>query len=157
MVAIAFIWFKWSAVNPILGTMLTSLLKVSDVPGTEMLAMPIGFVAGTIIECVLLWVIVENKMHFTKNLFKPIFHSLGAGMIGAAAAYEVLQYTGKFFILDKFVGLSMHAFIGGVVGLLVTLATLILLKNEEVDTFLQSFTRRFSGIKPIAVDTDVLN
>lgn len=157
MVLAAFIWFKWSAINPMLGTVLTSLLKVSDVPGTEMLALPIGFVFGTIVECTLLWVIVEKKMHFTKDILKSIFHSLGAGMLGAASSYEVLQYTGKFFILDKFVGLFMHAFIGGVVGLLVMLATLILLKNEEVDALLQSFTKRFSGVKPIAVETDVLS
>jgi len=157
MVVVAFVWYKWSLVNPLPSEILNSLLKVSDVPGTQMLALPIGFAFGAIVECLLLWVIVERKISFTKNIIKPVFQSVGAGIIGAASSYEVLQYTGKFFVLDKFVGLAMHAFIGGVVGLLVTCATLVLLGNEEVRVLLQSFTRRFSGIKPIAADTDVLS
>jgi putative peptidoglycan lipid II flippase len=157
MIVVAYFWHKWSTISSTPSTILNSLLKVTDVPGTEMLALPLGFVFGAIVECMLLWVIVERKIHFTKDILKPIFHSLGAGMIGAASSYMVLQYTGKFFTLDKFVGLLMHAFIGGVVGIAVAVATLVLLENEEIKVILHSFTRKLSGIKPMAADTDVLS
>lgn len=157
MVVVAFFWYKWSVLNPAIQGFVDALFKVSDISGTLMLAMPIGFVFGVVVECLILWMFVEQKIHFTKEIIKPVFHSLGAGIIGAASSYAVLQYTGAFFALNKFVGLLMHAFVGGVVGLSVMIATLILLENEEAKVFLQSFTRKFSGVKPIAADTDVLN
>ncbi len=157
MILVAFFWYRWSIIDPTPQFVLSSLLKVADVPGIQMLALPIGFVFGTIVEALVLWVIVERKIHFSRELWKPIFHSLGAGIIGAAASYMVLQYTGAFFALNKFVGLLMHAFVGGVVGIAVSIATLILLENEDIKVLLSSLTHRFSGIKPIPADTDVLS
>src|SRR3989344_4125834 len=157
MIVVAFLWYRWSINNLSVGQALDSLLKVSDIPGTQMLAMPIGFVVGAVVECLLLWVFVERKIHFTRNLLRPIFHSFGAGIIGATSSYAILQYTGVFFALNKFVGLLMHAFVGGIVGILVMIATLILLENEDIKTVFRSLSRRFSGVKPMAADTDVLS
>ncbi len=157
MILVALLWFKWSESSIEVSGFVDALFKVSDIPGTLMLAMPIGFVFGVILECLILWWFVEKKIKFTKEIVKPVFHSLGAGVIGSASSYAILHYTAQFFALNKFVGLLMHAFSAGIVGLIIMIATLVLLENKEVEIFMQGFTRRFSGVKPMAVETDVLS
>lgn len=157
MVLGAVLWQKYSLINPLPSEILGAFLKVEDVAGKAMLALPIGFVLGTIVECTALWVMVNKKIHFTKDIIKVTFHSVGASVIGAASSYVILQYTDSFFTLNKFVGLLMHATVAGISGLLIFIATLVLLENEEIYVFLKSFTRKFSGVKPLAVETDVLS
>lgn len=157
MVLVAYLWHKWTLFDPAPNFVLATLLKIADVPGIEVLALPIGFVFGVVVEMLTLWLVVESKIRFSRFLWKPIFHSFGAGLIGSTVSYVVLQYTGAYFALDKFVGLLMHAFVGGVAGILVAVATLVLLDNEEMRVLTGSLQRRFSGVKPIVTDTDVLS
>lgn len=156
MIAVAYTWNSASINYPLLSETLAASLRVDDLSGRGMLALPLGFTAGALVQCLALFMLVKKRFPLA-GVKRSVWQSLSAGFAGAAASYTVLALSGTFFNLSKVSGLLFHAFGAGVLGLLVSLLMLIAFGNEDLKTITQSFRNRFAGVKPIAADTDVLS
>ncbi len=127
-----------------------SLFKVSDIPGTEILMLPLAYSLGTIINFSLLWFFIKKdfmqKEHF---LTKTFFQSLGASFFIGAVAYLCLNILSPIFGTTTFWGVFLQGFISGIVGIAAGILVLHMLKNQELKDLTYALKTKFWRAKVI--------
>ncbi len=128
-----------------------SLLKVSDIPGTEVLMLPLAYSLGTIINFALLWFFIKRDfMHGEHFISRTFFQSLSASFIIGAVAYLSLNILSPIFGTTTFWGIFLQGFISAIVGSLAGALVLYLLKNEELRDLVETLRTKFWHVKVIA-------
>ncbi len=128
-----------------------SLLKVSDIPGTEVLMLPLAYSLGTIINFVLLWFFIKRDfMHKEHFISRTFFQSLSASFIIGAVAYLCLNILSPIFGTTTFWGVFLQGFISAIVGSLAGALVLYMLKNEELRDLIETLKTKFWHAKVIA-------
>ena len=127
-----------------------SLLKVSDISGTEVLMLPLAYSLGTIINFILFWFSIQ-KDFIKKEQFiaKTFFQSLGASFFIGAVTYLSLNVFAPIFGTITFWGIFLQGFISGILGIGAGILVLYLLKNEEIKDIAKTFHTRFWRVKVI--------
>jgi len=128
-----------------------SLLKVSDIPGTEVLMLPLAYSFGTIINVILLWFFIRKD--FIKKeqfIIKTFFQSLGASFFIGFVSYLSLNIFSPIFGTITFWGIFLQGFISGIIGISVGVLVLYLLKNEELKELIKAFRTKFWKAKVIS-------
>ena len=134
-----------------------SLLKVTDIPGTAILMLPLAYSIGTILNFILHWIFVKRDfMHDEPFIAKSFFQSLGASFFIGFVAYLSLNILSPVFGTTTFVGVFLQGFISGILGILVGVLTLYLLKNEELFDLIKTLQTKFWRAKVIAPSQEVL-
>lgn len=128
-----------------------SLLKVTDIPGTEVLMLPLAYSVGTILNFILQWYFIRRDvMKGESFITKTFFQSLGASFFLAIVTYLSLNVLSPIFGTNTFWGIFLQGFISGVFGILAGAAILYLLKNEEFREVINTFRTRFWKTRIIA-------
>jgi putative peptidoglycan lipid II flippase len=128
-----------------------SILKVSEIVGTEVLMLPLAYSLGTIINAILLWSFI--KRDFIKKeqfVVKTFFQSLGASFFIGFVAYLGLQIFSPIFGTSTFWGIFLQGFISGILGISTGVLVLYLLKNEELKDLIKTLKTKFWRTKVIA-------
>jgi putative peptidoglycan lipid II flippase len=127
-----------------------SLLKVNDIPGTEVLMLPLAYSLGTTLNFVLHWIFVKKDfMPKEAYIAKTFFQSLGASFFLGLASYISLNILSPIFGTTTFMGVFLQGFISGIFGIFVAIIVLYLLKNEELKDLTQTLTTKFWHAKVI--------
>lgn len=128
-----------------------SLLKVEDIPGTEVLMLPLAYSVGTILNFVLHWIFIK-KDFLPKESFiaKTFFQSLGASFFLGVVAYSSLNILSLVFGTTTFWGVFLQGFISGILGIMVAILVLYLLESVELKELMQTLTTKFWRAKVIA-------
>ena len=130
--------------NPSFLYFIESILKVSDIPGTEVLMLPLAYSLGTIINFALLWFFIKKDFmgpeHF---IFKTFFQSLSASFFIGVVAYLSLNVLSPIFGTTTFWGIFLQGFLSGIAGILAGVLTLYLLKNEELKDLVETLKTKF--------------
>ncbi len=134
-----------------------SLLRVSDIPGTAVLMLALGYALGSIAEFAIgYWFFVRDFTLPRMQLLQLVFQSFSASVIGGAVTYAILAFTGTAGEVNTTLGLLLQGTIAGIAGLIVTVCTLALLKNKELYEALATISHRFKRTSVIALEaTDV--
>ncbi|MCX6755078.1 MAG: murein biosynthesis integral membrane protein MurJ [Candidatus Nomurabacteria bacterium] len=121
-----------------------SMFKVTDIPGTAILMLPLAYSLGTILNFVLHWVSVRKDfMEGETFIFKSFFQSLGASFFIGGSAYITLYILSPIFGTTTFIGVFLQGFLSGFVGIIVGGFVLYLLKNEELKELIQTLKTKF--------------
>lgn len=142
-----FIW--WPAPRLVL----EQILRLKDLPGTEVLVLPLAFSIGVIINLVVLWWAFER--HFSsiwRELENVGLQSLAASLFGGFVAYNLLNLFSVYYKLDTFWSVLGQGALAGVVGLIAWLAVLILLKSEELAELFRSLSARVWKVQPLVAE-----
>lgn len=134
-----------------------SLLKVTDIPGTAVLMLPLAYSIGTILNFILQWIFI--KKDFMKGetfIAKTFFQSLGASFFIGFISYLGLNIFSPIFGTVTFWGVFLQGFISGVLGILVGILILFLFKNEELDELIKIFKTKFWRVKVIVPSQEEL-
>lgn len=135
-----------------------SLLRVEHVPGTPMLMIAGGYVAGALISAILgLWFFRRDFGASLSPLWTTLWRSLSASIIGGFAAYLSLAGMGSFVDIDTFAGIFGQGLAGGIAGLLTTGIMLHLLRSPELREALDALARRFRDKPQVAVEPSELS
>jgi putative peptidoglycan lipid II flippase len=134
-----------------------SLLRVDSIPGTTVLMLALGFALGSAAEAVV------GYRYFVRDFRVPqarlgrlAFQSLGASVIGAAAAYGVLALFGSLAASTQALGVFLHGLAAGVAGIIAIVLVLAFLRNEELAEAWTALHRRLSPGARLALEaTDV--
>jgi len=127
-----------------------SLLKVSDIKGTEVLMLPLAYSIGTVLNFVLQWYFVRKDfMEGESFITKTFFQSLGASFFIALVAYVFLNILSPIFGTTTLLGIFLQGFISGILGILAGVLVLYLLKSQELDDLLKAFKTKFWKAKII--------
>lgn len=128
-----------------------SLLKVEDIPGTEVLMLSLAYSVGTILNFILHWVFIK-KDFMPKEFFiaKTFFQSLGASFFLGLTTYLSLNIFSPVFGTTTFFGVFLQGFISGILGIMTAIVVLYLLRSKELKDLAKTLTTKFWRAKVIA-------
>lgn len=109
-------------------------LRVGDVGGADMLALPLAFSLGMIINCVLIFLLFQKEFGevwiFARKTF---FEVLGASLLMGVAAYFSLNFLDNIFDINTYSGIFSQGFLAALAGGIVWCGVLKMLKNKELE------------------------
>ncbi len=121
-----------SGAHPLFRFFIESLFRVSDVSGTGVLMIALGATLGQILMGLLALLTLSSVAKGVARSFaRPFLEGLAAAILGGAASYGILAFTGNIAPLTTLFSVFTEAFIAGIVGLIASAAVLALLENEE--------------------------
>jgi putative peptidoglycan lipid II flippase len=130
-----------------------SLFRVSDIEGTAVLMLPLGYTIAVGINCLLLWICLGQEFSgFTRSLRATLFHSFSASVIMGLVTYFSLNIFDKIFDLDTVFGIFMQGFLSGIIGIIVGIIILNLLRNQEIREIWRTLHHKIWKAKPLPVD-----
>lgn len=134
-----------------------SLLKVNDIPGTEVLMLPLAYSVGTILNFVLHWIFVKKDfMPDESFITKTFFQSFAASFFLGLVAYISLNILSPILGTNTFLGVFLQGFISGILGIITAIGVLYLLKSEELKDLNETLATKFWRAKIIAPSQEVL-
>ncbi|MCE9585245.1 murein biosynthesis integral membrane protein MurJ [Candidatus Nomurabacteria bacterium] len=134
-----------------------SILKVNDIPGTEVLMLPLAYSVGTIFNFILHLIFVK-KDFLGKEPFisKTFFQSLGSSFFIGLISYISLNFLSPILGTITFWGVFLQGFISGILGIMAGIIVLLLLKNEELQELFKTLKSKFWKAKIIAPSQEEL-
>ena len=134
-----------------------SILKVSDIPGTEVLMLPLAYSFGTIINCLILGFFVKKDfMRERVFISKAFFQSLAASFFLGLVTYLSLNAFAGVFSNETFFGVLFEGLISGVFGILAGGIVLYLFKNEQLFDLINTLRTKFWKAKIIISEEEGL-
>jgi len=133
-------------------SILESILRVSSVPGTIMLALPLAYMLGSLINFFLIWSMFKKDFLKEKGtmLFKTFFESLLGAITMGLFSYISLNFFSNIFNLNTFLGIFLQGFISGVIGISAGVFVLYLFKNKELLDIVKVLSHKLSDKNIIA-------
>jgi putative peptidoglycan lipid II flippase len=134
-----------------------ALFKVSDLPGTRVLSLPLAFTVGSIFEAVLLWLFFAKSWpQVFFRISKTIFQIFSSSVILGFVTYLALRFFDRFISLDTFAGVFLQAILSAVVGIFVWVIMLLVLKNKEFPLILATLREKFWKTHPTSPDSTIV-
>ncbi|MBI3305892.1 murein biosynthesis integral membrane protein MurJ [Candidatus Nomurabacteria bacterium] len=128
-----------------------SLLKVSNIPGTVVLMLPLAYSIGTIFNFILhLFFLKRDLMAGETFITKTFFQSLGASFFLGLVAYIGLNIFSPIFGTTTLLGVFLQGFLSGILGILAAVLVLYLLKSEELQDIAKTLHTKFWKAKVVA-------
>lgn len=119
-----------------------ALLRVEDVPGTDILLIAVGSMLGSLATGAFALITLRTVAPgVARSLLRPVFEGAASAILGGSAAYGVLSYLGNLAPATTLAVVFTEAFIAGMVGLMVAAAVLALLANREFKDLVDSLRR----------------
>jgi putative peptidoglycan lipid II flippase len=123
------------------------ILRVRDVPGTIMLALPIAYTLGSLLNFFLIWSLF--KKDFLKKgepmLLRTFLESLLGAVTMGLFAYISLNFFSGIFNLNTFIGIFLQGFISGSIGISSGVLVLYIFKNKELLDIVKALSHKFSS------------
>lgn len=135
---------------PMLRYFMEALLRISDVPGSTVLFIAMGYTIGQFVMLVVaLCTLKAVADGVARSLIRPLCEGLGAAILGGAASYGALTFMGSIAPLTKLGVVFAEGFAAGMVGLFVAGSVLALLENQEFRDLTESL-RKLTSTKPLS-------
>jgi putative peptidoglycan lipid II flippase len=133
-----------------------SILKVSDISGTVVLMLPLGYSIGLFVNLIThWWGFSWHYPEFSNPVWKTLFQVTGASLIMGFVTYNCLGIFANNFNLNTLLGIFMQGLLSGIVGIICSVIVLILLKNQELHEVWGTFHKRIWKAKVVAPDAEL--
>lgn len=137
-----------------------SLLKVSGIPGTVVLMLPLGFSIGVLINLVIHWIDFNREFpSYSPGVFKTLFHAVSASIIMGYATYVSLNIFASLFrhLIDisTTIGVFLQGAVSGIIGIAVWIFILFILKNPELKEVWTTLHKKIWKAKVIGPDAEL--
>lgn len=134
-----------------------TLLRVSDIEGTAVLMLPLGYSLGMIANLWFLFIALSRKFpDFWSHVKRAILHSFTASVLMGFVAYHSLQVFAGVFDLNSFMGIFKQGLFSGLIGICAGIFLLRLMDNKELEEITASLHHKFWRAKPIASEQENL-
>ena len=139
---------------PLFRYFIESLFKVSDVPGTVVLMLPLAYSIGVFVNTVLHWWSFRRDFAgFSTPVFSTFFQSVCASVIMGYVSYLFLNVFGQIFNLKTLLGIFLQGFCAGITGIVVGIAILFLLKSKELHQVWTALHQKIWKAQIVGVDS----
>ncbi len=135
--------------NPEFGNFFARLFRVEGIAGVEVLMLPLGYTLGTLASALAFWIKFEREFSHGELLratWRSWMGSLGAGIIGGFFAYVGLNIFDTVFDLNTAVGVFLHGFTAGIIGIVFSVIMLRILRNEEFEEVLVTLHKKIPAV-----------
>jgi peptidoglycan biosynthesis protein MviN/MurJ (putative lipid II flippase) len=121
------------------------LLRVKDVPGTIMLALPLAYALGSLLNFFLIWVLFKKDfLHGSSSkLWITFIQSATGAVVMGLVAYISLGIFDDVFSLSTGRGVFLQGLISGIIGISVGVFVLMILKNQELEDLMTALGHKF--------------
>jgi putative peptidoglycan lipid II flippase len=141
---------------PLFQYFMESMLKVSDIPGTIVLMLPLGYTIGTLVNMCIHWYAFESEYPmYSHTVLATFFQTTGASLIMGYASYKALAVFATMFDVNTLFGIFMQGLLAGICGIAVWICVLALLKSNELAQVWETFHKKIWKAKIVAPDTNV--
>ncbi|MBY0539292.1 hypothetical protein K2P56_02565 [Patescibacteria group bacterium] len=124
---------------------LESLFRVENVPGTEVLMIPLSYSITIMLAALLFGYLFARRFGWEGRTVDTLMTSFSASVIGGAAAYATLTLIGPGVPLSTFMGVLTQAVSAFVAGLAAWAATLYLLESREFKEVVAIVSQKLKG------------
>jgi putative peptidoglycan lipid II flippase len=149
----AFLFSRLFSDVALLRFFLESLLRVSDLPGTSMLALPLSYSVGALGAAAAFWFFWSRQFkRFEAPVWRTFGESFAASVIMGFVAYLALNFLDNVFNIRTALGIFMQGLGAGVTGISVGVGVLWLLGNREIREIWRTLHRKIWRAKFIGPD-----
>jgi putative peptidoglycan lipid II flippase len=135
-----------------------ALLRVTDIPGTAVLMLALGYACGSIAEFAVSYIFFMRDFTIPRARLQSLaFQSFCASVLGGGVSYLVLVLLGFIITIQTTIGVFLEGLCAGVCGLLTTAAVLWLLKNQELAEAVEAFKRYFKDVPAVALEASEIS
>ncbi|MDE2173122.1 MAG: hypothetical protein KGJ31_00775 [Patescibacteria group bacterium] len=121
---------------------LAAFLRVSNVPGIEILLLALAATLGQLFLVILsLLALGSVAPGLARLLVLPLAEGLAAALLGGGAAYATLSLEGGIAPLTTLAAVFTQGCVAGIVGLATAALTLYFMKNEELGAMVRAFDK----------------
>ena len=141
-----------------LSSFFETALRVGDVGGADMLALPTAFSLGMIINGILIFLLFQKEFgDIWFSVRKTFFEVLGASLLMGVTAYFSLNFLDNIFDINTFAGIFSQGFLAALIGGLVWFGVLKALKNKELKEITGALFAKFWKTPVIAPEPETLD
>jgi putative peptidoglycan lipid II flippase len=121
------------------------LLRVRNVSGTMMLALPLAYALGSILNFFLIWTLFQKDFlkGSSSRLSKTFVDSLISALVMGVVSYYSLGMLDDVFNINTGFGIFMQGFISGLIGISFGIFILSMLKNKELADLVKALSHKF--------------
>lgn len=135
-----------------------NLLRIGDITNIQVLALPIAYVLGVMINATLLfrgiWKMEPDILREQVSISaRQVFT---AAVVIGIVSILILRLTDSWFNLETFVGLFLHGSLAGLMGITSGILILYFLQNNELFEIVRTIQSRFWRNTPQVSDTEHL-
>ena len=133
---------------PFVSNGFAAILRVADVPGITVLALPFAYALSSVVGVVALLVHFEKRFGgFWSEIRRSIFEAIASALCGAIAAYLILYVTGPITLASTVLNVFLHGFAAGVGGIVAASALYWFLGSREYMETLQAMKSRIPSLR----------
>ncbi len=137
--------------------LVTSFMKVEDIPGSAVLMLSLAFSIGSIVNCVLLWLAFEKQfLGFSRGVMRSLFEGLTISVIMGVVAYMGLNLFDTIFDINTLHGIFLQGFMAGMISIGAGILVLIMFKSRELASVWSVLKGRVWKVKVIATDPEIV-
>jgi len=124
---------------------LETILRIKEVPGTIMIALPLAYAMGSILNFFSIWILfkkdflTESKIKISTCFVESLVGAVTMGII----SYLFLGIFDGIFNINTGMGIFLQGFLSGVLGIIFGIFVLILLKNKELGDIINAVKNKF--------------
>ena len=153
----SYIFAKMFELSPIFRYFLEDILNISDVPGTSVVTLGLGFSMGSAFEALLLWRFFAKRWRgVTTQIIRSFVQVVSASVVLSLVAYGSLRVFNLFFSLSTFWGVVAQGALSAIVGIAAWFLVLRILNNQELPVILSTLRDRYWRVKPTSPDTGIV-
>ena len=122
-----------------------ALMRLQDVQGIEVLALPLGYSSALVLHSIVLLVLSQKYIRINaRALFVPFIHMFVASLFGGYVAYVILNLFVTGVEPDTLLTVFSQGFIAGLGGLAGFILVQYICKSKELSEIYETLKRRFS-------------
>ncbi len=145
MIVLAYTFIHVFRSYPHILSNLESLLRVKGVPGTIMLALPLAYATGSLLNFFLIWILFKKEFlkGRSSKLWTTFIQSVVGSLVMGVMAYIALSIFDDIFGLTTGRGIFLQGFVSGIVGISFGVCALALMKNRELADLARALSHKF--------------
>lgn len=133
-----------------------SIMKVSDISGTIVLMLPLGFSFGLFFSLVVHWFgFAKHFPDFSKPVLKTFFQTVSASVIMGYVSYVSLNIFDNLVNINTLMGIFLQGFLSGIIGIISAVIVLYILDSQELKEVWTTLHHKIWRAKVIAPDADL--
>ncbi len=133
-----------------------SLFKVSDIAGTVVLMLPLGFTLGALINTLIHWVDFHREFpRYTKPVLSTLFQVVSSSLIMGYVTYVSLMMFDNVFNMHTVLGVFLQGLVSGCIGICSGVFVLYVLGSQELKEVWSTMHKKIWKAKVVGPDAEM--
>lgn len=127
-----------------LRTVMETLLRLQNVPGSEVIMLPFAFAVGVTIQAILLLILFSfNFPKVLKPLWRTASQAIIASVLGGLTIWLVLRFLVEGINQNTFIGILLQGSVAGIFGCITICITYAILDSKELREIHTALKKKF--------------